>query len=116
VGGALSLVVAAGAAAVAGVSHAERERLAKHWNAGDCDGAGTRRGEVCGHERNQIERDERLAWGFYALSAAGLAAGIVTLALASSKMQRERASLRAARALRCVPGPGLVGVGCGAAF
>jgi hypothetical protein len=117
IGAAVSLAAAAGAAAVAGVSHAERQQLARRWNAGDCDGEGTTRGEVCSHERRQIDHSERLAWGFYALSAAGLVAGIVTLVAAPTKAQRERRAARSSlRALRCQAGPGLVGIGCGAAF
>lgn len=116
IGAALSLVVAAGSVAVAGVSHAERERLAARWNTARCAGDGDTRGEVCGRERTQIKRAERMAWGFYALGAAGLVAGVVTLAAAPTKKQRDRAQRRAGRAFRCDAGPGLVGIGCSAAF
>jgi hypothetical protein len=116
IGAALSLVVAAGAAALAGVSHAERERLAERWNAAKCAGEGDTRGEVCARESTQIKRAERMAWGFYALGAAGLIAGVVSLAAAPTQKQPDRAQRRAGRAFRCAAGPGLVGIGCSAAF
>jgi hypothetical protein len=97
---------------VAGVSHAEREQLAKRWNSADCEGDGSTRGEVCAHEHDQLERDQRLAIGFYAVAGAGLVAGIATLIAAPRKERRPRAQ----QALRCGSGPGLVGLACAGRF
>jgi hypothetical protein len=112
VGAAISLVVAGGAALVAGLSHRARERLAERWNDARCDGPGTTRGMLCGRERDQLERHQRLAIGFYSLAGAGLVAGIVSLALAPARAR----SAPDARAFRCRPGPGLAGLECGAKF
>jgi hypothetical protein len=113
-GAAVSLLVSAGAFVVAGMSHRERERLAARWNSADCDGEGDTRGEVCKRERDQLEHQQRLAIGFYALGGVGLAVGIASLLLAPRRARSDSAG--ALRALRCQSGPGLVGVECGGKF
>jgi hypothetical protein len=112
VGAAISLLAASGAAVVAGLSHREREHLAERWNEARCGGPGTTRGELCGRERDQLKRHERLAIGFYSLAGAGLVAGILSLVL----VPRAQRILPDAHALRCTAGPGLAGVACSAAF
>jgi hypothetical protein len=112
VGAAVSLVLGAGALAVAGFSHHEREQLAARWNSGDCGGEGSTRGEVCGHERDQLDRYQRLAIGFYAAGGAALVAGLVTLLVAPNEKREQRV----ARRLGCQPGPGLLSVACAARF
>jgi hypothetical protein len=117
IGATLSLLGAGAALVVAGVNHAERQHLASRWNHADCDGEGTTRGEVCQHEHYQLERAQRMAVGFYAAGGAALVAGLITLIAAPRRS--ERRSTRAssgALALRCRPGPGEVGVACGASF
>lgn len=116
IGASAALVVAAGATTVAAVSHAERERLARHWNRAECDGEGATRGDVCAREHKLIMRYQRLAWGLYAAGAAGILAGVVTLVAAPTRTRRDRAAAPKARALRCGPGPGALGLECGATF
>lgn len=115
VGAALSLLVSGGALVVAGISHAERERLAARWNRADCEGEGVTRGEVCQRERQQMKRSEGLAAGFYALAGAGVVAGLVTLIVAPSRARAERPERRA-HTLRCGSGPGQWGVACTTSF
>jgi hypothetical protein len=67
---------------------------------------------LCRRERDQLERHERLAIGFYSLAGAGLVAGIVSLALAPARTR----NAPDARAFRCRPGPGLAGLECVAKF
>ncbi len=112
IGAAISFLAAGGAAVVAGLSHREREHLAERWNEARCGGAGTTRAELCGRERDQLKRHERLAVGFYSLAGAGLVAGILSLAL----VPRAQRVSPDARALRCTAGPGLAGLACSAAF
>jgi hypothetical protein len=114
VGAAVSFVVSAAAFVLAGISHAERQNLASRWNSADCDGEGTTRGEVCEQERDQLERQQRIAIGSYAVGGAGLVAGLITLIVAPPRAARSER--RATSSLRCQPGPGAFGVACGTSF
>ncbi|HEX6240746.1 MAG TPA: hypothetical protein VFZ61_07630, partial [Polyangiales bacterium] len=112
IGAGIALGVAAGALAVAAVSHVEREQLAQRWNDAECDGEGSTRGQLCADEHDRMERYQRLAIGFYAVAGAGLVAGVAALIAAP---RAERAP-RTERAVRCGSGPGLVGLACSGRF
>jgi hypothetical protein len=114
VGAAVSFAVSAAAFVVAGISHAERQKLASRWNRADCDGEGSTRGEVCSEEHDQLQRQERIAVSSYAVAGAGLVAGLITLIVAPSRAARSER--RTTTALRCTPGPGAFGVACGKNF
>jgi hypothetical protein len=115
----LPYYVAAGIAGVLGlggivggaIMHVERESLAGRWNAGDCDGAGLTRGEVCSSERAAISNAETIAGVLYGVGGAALAAAAVTALMAPSG-----ASPAESATVRCTPGPGEVGLSCGVTF
>ena len=107
IAGALGLAGIVGGA----IMHVERESLAGRWNAGDCDGAGLTRGEVCSSERTAIGNAETIAGVLYGVGGAALAAAAVTALLAPSNTSPAESATA-----RCTPGPGEVGLSCGVSF
>lgn len=113
IGAVIAAVVAVGAVVGAAIAHSERERLAGLYN-GDgsgCTGNGALRQDVCAPQRSGITGGETAAIVLYSVAGAAAVTAAVLLAIAPSSSSSESDV-----ALRCGPGPGLIGLTCGGSF
>lgn len=115
VGATTALVVGIAAGAVGGFQHAERQRLAKRWNSGECEGTGATRAEVCREERRGIDQAQRVAGTAYAVAGVSLITSLLLFVAAPHRPSSEARRALEAR-LQCGDGPGKWGVSCATRF